>query len=131
MKMHPAHQKDLEGILRFSSFTEAEQTLTQLEILRRKYGELSDKKGVEDCRQIARLGRHRAELISKNRRVSLWKRLQKKEIATWFRIWLETPDLFHDWLVMRKNTDAFKVLVKSESAKPSKCINRQIQNKKG
>ena len=130
MKTDLAHQKDFEGILKFASLVEAEKTLTHLDILRRKYAQMSDKKGVEYCRRIARLGRHRAELISKNRRIGLLKRLQKKEIAGWFRIWLETPELFSDWLAMRKNTDAFKALVKSESSGSAKSRNRHIRGKK-
>jgi len=63
------------------------------------------------CRQIASLGRHRAELISRNHRVSLRKRLQKQEMANWFRIWLETPSLFEDWLLMRKSTEEFRELL--------------------
>ena len=124
MEIEPSYQKDLEGILVFSSFRDAEQTLARLEILCRKYAQMRDKKGVEYCRQIARLGRHRAELISRNRRVSQRKRLQKQEIATWFRIWLETPAIFNDWLAMRKNTEEFKELLESEFVKSSKSGER-------
>ena len=36
------------------------------------------------------------------------KREEKREIATWFRIWLETPDAFFDWLDVRKQSPEFK-----------------------
>ncbi len=114
LRIEPPYQNALKDILSFSSFSEAEQTLMRLENLRRNYAEKSDKKGVEYCRQIARLGRHRAELISKNKRVCMQKRLQKQEIASWFQIWLETPDIFNDWLAMRKNTAAFIEMLLSE-----------------
>jgi len=102
---------DLKGILQFSNFTDTEKTIECLEKLCRKYEKASDKKGMEYCRKIALLGRQRAELISKNKRVSLKKRLQKHEIADWFRIWLEAPALFSDWLAMRKQTEDFKKLL--------------------
>jgi hypothetical protein len=35
------------------------------------------------------------------------KREEKKEIAEWFRIWLETPDAFFDWLEVRKASAEF------------------------
>ena len=114
------YRSALEGILSFSSFAAAEGTLNRLEILRRKYRSASDKKGVEYCRQIASLGRRRAELICRNRRVSLLKRRQKQEIATWFRIWLETPDIFDNWLALRKNTEEFRELLQSECMEGSK-----------
>ncbi len=113
-EMEPHYREALEGILSFSSFAAAEDTINRLEILRRKYQSASDKKGVECCRQIAFLGRRRAELIARNKRVSLLKRRQKQEIATWFRIWLETPDIFGNWLGLRKNTEEFRELLQSE-----------------
>jgi len=109
----PYHE-ELSGVLAFSTFTEAEETLKKLENLCRKYRSVRDKKGVEYCRRIAFLGRRRAELISRNKRVCLRKRLQKQEMANWFRIWLETPALFDDWLLLRKSTDEFKKLLEPE-----------------
>jgi hypothetical protein len=103
---------DLKGILAFSDFSEAERTIENLQKLCRKYEKASDKKGIEYCRKIGLLGRRRAELISRNKRVGLQKRLQKREIAEWFRVWLETPTLFSDWLLMRKRTEDFKKLCK-------------------
>ena len=56
----------------------------------------------------ARLGKRRAEMISRNRKVAAQKREEKKEIAEWFRIWLEAPDTFFDWLNVRKESPEFK-----------------------
>jgi hypothetical protein len=112
--IEPPYREALTGILAFSTFAEAEETLRILENLCRKYRAASDKRGVAYCRQIASLGRRRAELISRNKKVGLQKRLQKKEMANWFRIWLETPAIFEDWLSMRKSTDEFKKLSTTE-----------------
>jgi hypothetical protein len=120
LQIDQPYGEELEGLLSFSSFAQTEQTIQRLENLCRKYRLASDKKGVEYCRQVASLGRKRAELISRNRRVSLSKRLQKQEIATWFKIWLETPAIFEDWLAMRKNTEEFRKLLESESAQAPK-----------
>jgi len=111
----PSYREAFAGILSFASFADTEMTIRRLQILCRKYQSVSDKKGVEYCRQIASLGRRRADLISRNKRVNLRKRLHKQEIATWFKIWLETPAIFDDWLAMRKNTEEFKTLLQSES----------------
>jgi hypothetical protein len=105
----------LEGILSFKTLAEAERTLEHLEDLRQRFCAESDKKGVEYCRQIGVLGRRRAELIARNRRVTPSKRLVKQEVALWFRIWLETPELFADWLSLRKRTQEFQRLRELES----------------
>jgi hypothetical protein len=108
------YREALTGVLVFSTLAEAEDTLRKLENLCRKYRSASDKKGVDYCRRIAFLGRRRAEIISRNKKVSLRKRIEKQEIANWFRIWLETPALFEDWLSMRKGTEEFKKLLELE-----------------
>jgi hypothetical protein len=121
IEIEPPYRETLSGVLAFSTFNEAEQTLKTLEILCCKYRAASDKKGVEYCRKIAALGRSRAELISRNKRVRMDKRIQKKEIAAWFSVWLETPDIFYDWLSLRKSTEEFRNIASSEcfiSAKP-------------
>jgi hypothetical protein len=124
MEIESPYRETLSGVLAFSTFNEAEQTLKTLEILCRNYRAASDKKGVEYCRKIAALGRSRAELISRNKRVKIAKRIQKKEIATWFGIWLETPDIFIDWLSLRKSTEEFRNIASSEC-----CVteNREIR----
>ena len=126
-----AYRGDLEGILSFSTFEEAEKTLKSLQNLCLKYQSLSDKKGMDYCRQIASLGRKRAELIGRNRRVSLPIRLQKQEMANWFKIWLETPAIFDDWLAMRKNTKEFRELLESESTHSSKPGDSYAAGSKG
>jgi hypothetical protein len=115
LEIESPYREALEGILAFASLAEAEETIERLECLRQKYRSESDKKGEEYCRRVARLGRRRAELISRNRRVRMEKRKEKREIATWFGIWLETPEIFADWLILRKKTVEYQELLKAES----------------
>jgi len=110
----PPYESELQGVLSFRSFADAERTLSRLQELRQKYLAEGDDKGHEYCRQIALLGRRRAELIGRNPKVSEVKRKQKLEVAAWFRIWLETPDLWQDWLEMRKASRSFVELLQSE-----------------
>ncbi len=114
LEMESPYREVFSGVLAFSTFAETEETIRRLQNLYREYQSACDKKGEAYCRQIAFLGRRRAELISRNKRVSPNKRLQKQEIATWFRIWLETPALFDDWLAMRKSTEEYQKLMQCE-----------------
>ena len=111
LELQKPYSDDLKGVLEFSDFAEAEKTIHQLQKLCRKYSKTGDKKGVECCRKVALRGRRRAGLISLNKRVNLKNRLQKREISEWFRVWLETPSLFDDWLKLRKETEDFKKLL--------------------
>jgi hypothetical protein len=40
--------------------------------------------------------------------VDAQKRAEKQEILEWFRIWLETPETFFDWLDVRKRSPDFQ-----------------------
>lgn len=104
----PPYNKILTGVLSFGTLAETEETLARLENLRQRFLAASDKKGVEYCRRLGVLGRRRAEMTARNRRVDPTKRLQKQEVALWFRIWLETPEIFCDWLALRKKTEEFQ-----------------------
>jgi hypothetical protein len=46
-------------------------------------------------------------MIARNHKVEPHKRAEKEEIAGWFRIWLETPDVFFDWIDVRKKSPEF------------------------
>ncbi len=129
-EIEPPYRDAFLGILSFSSFAAAEETIKRLDGLRRKYLFTGDKRGVQYCRQIALLGRRRAEFIGRNNRVRLQKRLQKQEVANWFRIWLETPDIFDSWLQMRKSNAEFRDLLKSESMARSNRKGRHAANSK-
>jgi hypothetical protein len=109
-----AYDEDLKGILLFRTLAEAEKAICRLEELRRRYLAVSDSKGVESCRNLALLGRKRAESIGRNPRVRPAKRQEKAEIARWFAIWLETPELFADWLALRKQSGSFRELNAAE-----------------
>jgi hypothetical protein len=113
-EMESPYREVLLKILSFASFAAAEETLRRLDAFYRRYRSAGDKKGMDYCRQIAFIGRKRAELISRNKRVRSVKRMQKQEIAMWFRIWLENPTIFEDWLAMRKQTQEFKDLQQAE-----------------
>jgi len=100
-------EEEFEDILHFSTLQDAEVSLTRLDELLRRFRAHGEKAAVERVMEIARLGKRRAEMISRNRKVEEHKRQEKKEIAEWFRIWLETPDAFFDWLEVRKASPEF------------------------
>jgi hypothetical protein len=100
-------EEEFEDILHFKTLKDAEVSLTRLDELLRRFKAHGEPAAMERVREIARLGKRRAEMISHNRKVEARKREEKKEIAEWFRIWLETPDTFFDWLEVRKASPDF------------------------
>ena len=100
-------EEEFEDILHFTTLQDAEVSLTRLDELLRRFRQHGERAAVERVLEIARLGKRRAEMISRNRKVEEKKRKEKKEIAEWFRIWLEAPDTFFDWLDVRKASPEF------------------------
>jgi hypothetical protein len=102
------YEEEFEDLLHFKTLEDAEVSLTRLDELMRKFREHGEKAAVERVLDVARLGKRRAEMIARNRKVDVRKRSEKEEIAGWFRIWLETPDVFFDWLDVRKQSPEFQ-----------------------
>jgi hypothetical protein len=102
------YEEEFDDLLHFSTLEDAEMCLIRLDELLRKFQEEENKHGMARVREVALLGRRRAEMIAHNHKVEAPKRAQKEEIARWFGIWLETPDAFFDWLEMRKQSPEFR-----------------------
>jgi hypothetical protein len=102
------YEEEFEDLLHFKTLGDAEVSVMRLDELMRKFQEQGEHAAVERVLNVARLGKRRAEMISRNRKVEPQKRAEKLEIASWFRIWLETPDAFFDWLDVRKQSPEFR-----------------------
>ena len=102
------YEEEFEDLLHFKTLEDAEVSITRLDELMRKFRAHGEHAAVERVLEVARLGKRRAEMIARNRKVEAQKRAEKLEIASWFRIWLETPDAFFDWLDVRKQSPEFR-----------------------
>jgi hypothetical protein len=96
------YEEEFAGLLHFSTLEEAEMCIIRLDELLQKFIAEGEKPAAERVREVGRLGRRRAEMIARNRKVEEKKRLEKEEIARWFGLWLEAPRSFFDWLEVRK-----------------------------
>jgi hypothetical protein len=94
-------------LLRFATLDEAEDTLRHLDALWHEARAAGDRPRAARILEIARQGLRRAQMIAGNRRVAAAKRAEKEEIRQWFRVWLETPEAFFDWLQLRKQSPDF------------------------
>lgn len=101
------YEEEFHDLLHFATLEEAEICLMRLDELWRKFRSEGKRAAAERVLEVARLGRRRAEMIARNPRVEAHKRDQKQEILEWFRIWLETPDTFFDWLNLRKQSPEY------------------------
>src|SRR5258708_40189547 len=102
------YEEEFEDLLHFKTLEDAEVSIMRLDELMRKFRAKGEQAAAERVLNVARLGKRRAEMISRNNKVEAHKRAEKEEIAGWFRIWLETPEAFFDWLDVRKQAPDFR-----------------------
>jgi len=101
-------EEEFEDLLHFKTLGDAEVSLMRLDELLRRFKAHEERAAAERVLEIARLGKRRAEMIARNHKVEPHKRAEKEEIASWFRIWLENPDAFFDWLEVRKEAPDYR-----------------------
>jgi hypothetical protein len=102
------YEEEFQDLLHFANLEDAEVCVMRLDELYRKFLEEDEKAAVERVREVARMGRRRAEMIARNHKVEPEKRAEKEEIMQWFKVWLDTPDAFFDWLEARKASPDFQ-----------------------
>jgi hypothetical protein len=115
--MEEPYASRLRGALQFHSLESAEASLQRLDAIYREYRDASDRVGTTLVRSLILKGRQRAESLAASSRVSPEKRREKQEVANWFRVWLETSDLFFDWLELRKQSEQFRRLLSNHRSR--------------
>jgi hypothetical protein len=81
---------------------EAEKSIRGIDELYRKYRQAGDKAGARFAFEAARTARQNAIELSQLSHLSTAERREYVEIAEWFAVWLRTPDLFTEWVALRK-----------------------------
>jgi hypothetical protein len=99
--------------LKFSTFAEAAASIKRLENLRKQFQRKKDKEGLRRVQDTALKGKQRAQMIARNPKVVERKRAEKAEIAEWFTVWLNQPEIFEDWLALRQRSKEFQALFDS------------------
>ncbi len=107
----------LKGVLEFHDLASAEQSLLRIDAIYREYSGAADRRGMTLVCALVKRGKLRARSLAANPRVQAQKRQEKQEIARWFQVWLETPDLFAEWLALRKSADEFRGLFGGRDAR--------------
>lgn len=102
------HEEDLAGLLKFDTLAAAESSIHAINRKFREYQAEGNGEGVFHCRELAKRGRLRARLIAANDMVAAERRALNEEIAFWFDLWLRTPELFEDWIELRKSSPDFR-----------------------
>jgi hypothetical protein len=102
------------NVVKFSNFEEAAGTIRRLENLRKQFARKGDREGLRRVSEAALKGKRRAQMIAHNAKVVERKRAEKAEMAEWFTVWLNQPEIFEDWLALRRRSKDFRARFESE-----------------
>ena len=86
----------------------AAAALRQLEKLRRRFSAANNQTELRHLRELAINEKARAQLLARDDVLGEQTRSVQAEIAEWFRVWLQTPELFADWLELRQRSPDFR-----------------------
>ena len=121
------YEEMFAGLAFPSTLREAAESLRTIDARYREFRQQGDRTGMRYARQTALRARQNA-LAHPHHRPNLsnwpnspnspnrpnWPNLEgRQEIAQWFTIWLQTPDIFLTWLEIRQQQPAFRQLVDS------------------
>lgn len=108
------------NVLKFSTFEEAAASIKRLDNLRRQFQRTGDREGLRRVRDTVLKGKRRAQMIAGNQSVNERKRAEKAEMAEWFTVWLNQPEIFADWLALRRLSPDFRQRFAPEEADPGR-----------
>ena len=97
--------RDLEEPLTLKT---AAKILQRFEKQRQRFMREKNQGELRGLREVALNEKARAQLLARDNRLDETNRAAQIEIAEWLRVWLQTPDIFEDWLTLRLRSADFR-----------------------
>lgn len=114
MDLHLARAADrpydaaFRNVMNINDLGSALRSIRSLDALRKKFLDAGDKDGIRLVRDSAIRAKELAEESADRSQLDPETRAQNKELATWFSIWLQTPELFEQWIMMRQASAEYR-----------------------
>ena len=99
-----------------SSLSTAFQSMVKLEEQRLKLQISDDARGLAQLRDLVSRTRNDSLLLARSRIIDAAQREEAKEIVHWLTIWLQGPELFSDWLDLRRRAPEFRKKFKTHES---------------
>ena len=104
----PPHDAALKNLFDLTDLQRAESSLKRAENLRRKLFSDKDQNGLRLLRKRAIDAKTEARTSAGDKRPSEDEHKIQNEAAEWITLWLQSPELFENWVKMRKASKDFK-----------------------
>lgn len=87
---------------------QAESLIRRLETLRKTSETSGDQITLKQVRNLVINARQVAASLAKDRTLDAIARAEQAELAEWLKVWIHTPNLFGDWLELRRRAPEFR-----------------------
>jgi hypothetical protein len=101
-------RRTLQDELDFSDLSAAFESVVKIEEKRLRLKTGNDVKGLKDLREIVLAAGGDLLLKARSKILEEKQREQAKEISDWLSVWLQAPELFSDWLDLRRRSPEFR-----------------------
>jgi hypothetical protein len=102
------HEAEFRNLLKLDDLDSTYASIRRADNLRRKFESENDKEGLHLLRAEVLEGKANLVKMSGDGKVDTEKRRIASEIAEWLTIWLQSPDIFENWIKMRQASADFK-----------------------
>lgn len=93
-----------------NTLARAEQALRNIDGFYREFKRAGDRTGVRFARQAALDAKQKAVALAQAQASQVGEQHVQGEIAQWFTVWLQTPEIWAQWIELRKATAEFKTI---------------------
>lgn len=101
------YEAALRDVLDVRDLRSALTSIRRLDALRRRYLSANDREGIRLTREAGIHARELAAETAGRARVDAVARHVNAEIAQWLTVWLQTPEIFEDWVSLRQRSADF------------------------
>ena len=102
------HEAEFRNLIKTDGLDAAARSIKHIENLRRKFVSLGDKEGLRLLREEVLEVKAEIQKTSKDKKAKAQERQAGAEIADWLTLWLQSPELFENWIKLRRNSTEYK-----------------------
>jgi hypothetical protein len=102
------HEPEFRNLLKLDSLESALRSLRHVDNLKRKFRSTGDKEGLRLLREEVLEAKASVLKASRDKTIDAQARQVNAETAEWLTIWLQSPEIFENWIKLRRSSAEFK-----------------------
>ena len=103
------HEAEFRNLIRTDDLNAAARSIKQVDNLRSKFLATGDKDGLRLLREEVLEAKTALQKASRDKQHDVQTRQTSAEIAEWLTIWLQSPELYENWIKLRRGSADFKL----------------------